>query len=331
MKIFISWSAERSKQVASALHEWLPLVLHYAEPWMSDVDIESGARGFAKIATELDGRNFGIICVTHENLRAPWINFEAGALSKSVEDGRVVPLLLGLDAKDVPPPLGQFQAKRIDKAGVKNLVFDINKACAEKIDEARLETLFDRLWDDFEAKILSIPAAAQPSQALRKESDILEEVVTGIRTIDGRLGEVFNDLMERPSRPMRRGRRLHPMMLMDMSDDLFGRSGDPIVLVFLAGIFRDEAPWLSEVLNECYRGLSSDQTRQVEMSLVRLREVVRMLERGHPLFRELLSDSKESFMILKEIPIILDRLVADRLQPLEHLSKKPPSSDKDFK
>jgi hypothetical protein len=45
VRIFISWSGERSRDVASALKEFLPLVLHYADPWMSETDIESGARG----------------------------------------------------------------------------------------------------------------------------------------------------------------------------------------------------------------------------------------------------------------------------------------------
>ena len=75
MKIFISWSGERSKLAAAAFHEWLPLVLHYADPWMSEMDIESGSRGLKRISEELDGRNFGIICLTAENLRAPWIKF----------------------------------------------------------------------------------------------------------------------------------------------------------------------------------------------------------------------------------------------------------------
>lgn len=32
MKIFLGWSGERSKALAEAMREWLPLVLHYVEP-----------------------------------------------------------------------------------------------------------------------------------------------------------------------------------------------------------------------------------------------------------------------------------------------------------
>lgn len=42
MRVFVSWSGERSREVAKAFRDWLPLVLHYAEPWVSDADIEAG-------------------------------------------------------------------------------------------------------------------------------------------------------------------------------------------------------------------------------------------------------------------------------------------------
>lgn len=42
MKVFISWSGERSHALGDALHDWIPLVLHYVEPWLSQADIEAG-------------------------------------------------------------------------------------------------------------------------------------------------------------------------------------------------------------------------------------------------------------------------------------------------
>jgi TIR domain len=115
MKIFISWSGERSEALATALKEWLPLVLHYAEPWLSRSDIDAGGRWGVEIAKELEACNFGIICITRENRDAPWILFEAGALAKSMQDGKVIPLLLDLDKKEISGPLAQFQAKKVEQ------------------------------------------------------------------------------------------------------------------------------------------------------------------------------------------------------------------------
>jgi hypothetical protein len=36
MKVFISWSGEPSRTIASALNDWLEGVLPQVEPWMSD-------------------------------------------------------------------------------------------------------------------------------------------------------------------------------------------------------------------------------------------------------------------------------------------------------
>jgi hypothetical protein len=84
MKVFISWSGERSQALAQALRDWLPLVLHYVEPWLSQSDIEPGERWASEVSKELEVSNFGIICVTKENTESPWILFEAGALAKSL-------------------------------------------------------------------------------------------------------------------------------------------------------------------------------------------------------------------------------------------------------
>ena len=50
MRVFISWSGERSKVLAQALKEWLPLVLHNVEPWMSEVDIAAGGNLYEPLA-----------------------------------------------------------------------------------------------------------------------------------------------------------------------------------------------------------------------------------------------------------------------------------------
>lgn len=114
MKVFISWSGSRSEALAKALKEWLRLILHYTDPWMSQSDIDAGDRWGTEIAKGLEACNFGIIFVTKENLTAPWILFEAGALAKSIQDSKVIPLLLDIDKKDVSGPLAQFQAKKVD-------------------------------------------------------------------------------------------------------------------------------------------------------------------------------------------------------------------------
>src|SRR5260370_752925 len=97
MKIFISWSGERSHKLALLLHDWLPRVLPSSECFVSSEDIRKGARWSVDMARELEESAFGILCIVSGNENAPWLNFEAGALSKVVDHARVVPLIFDTD------------------------------------------------------------------------------------------------------------------------------------------------------------------------------------------------------------------------------------------
>jgi TIR domain len=152
MKIFISWSGERSKAVALALHQWLKDVIQTLEPWMSAVDIEAGARWSVDVADRLQQTRFGIICLTGENLTAPWLLFEAGALAKTLSDTYVCPYLIGIEPTDIPGgPLTQFQGKRANKKETWELLRSINNALKdEKLAEDQLSRYFERWWGDLE-------------------------------------------------------------------------------------------------------------------------------------------------------------------------------------
>jgi hypothetical protein len=71
MKVFISWSGERSQIFAKALHEWLPMVLQSVVPWLSHADISAGDRWADTVAKELEASEFGITRITRENMSSP--------------------------------------------------------------------------------------------------------------------------------------------------------------------------------------------------------------------------------------------------------------------
>jgi hypothetical protein len=104
VKVFISWSGQKSREVAVALRDWLPLVINSVEPFVSSEDINAGTRWQGEIAGALQTTNFGLVCVTRENHGAPWLNFEAGALAKAVDSSRVVPLAIDLKPSDIENP-----------------------------------------------------------------------------------------------------------------------------------------------------------------------------------------------------------------------------------
>ncbi len=109
-RVFLSWSGEASHAVALALYEWLPVILQSVKPFMSSEDLRKGGRWNKDLAQELEQTNFGIACLTPDNLEAPWILFESGALSKFVAESNVMPFLVRVKPSDLPKPLTQFNA-----------------------------------------------------------------------------------------------------------------------------------------------------------------------------------------------------------------------------
>jgi hypothetical protein len=146
MKVFISWSGELSHQVARELRRWIPTVVQAVDAWCSSEDIPKGAHWPSELAHQLDNASFGILCITRGNMTEPWINFEAGALSKALSGGRVSPFMFGLEPGDLSGPLSQFQATRYEKEDVRRLVHSMNASCPSPVSEIQLDQTFDACW-----------------------------------------------------------------------------------------------------------------------------------------------------------------------------------------
>ena len=184
MEVFISWSGLRSERVAVALRDWLPSVIQSVNPFMSASDIEKGSRWPNELATHLNDAQFGLICLTPENLEAPWLLFEAGALSKSIENSRVVPYLYGVPQAQLQGPLAQFQASVADKSSTLEILKSINETLeGNALDQARLESAFETWWPQLESMLGKIPEATEEAPPSRSNRDILEEILSLSRRI----------------------------------------------------------------------------------------------------------------------------------------------------
>jgi hypothetical protein len=146
MKIFISWSGNLSHEVALVLKDWIPSVIQNLETYVSSEDIDKGARWSNDISKELESSNFGILCLTKENIKEPWVNFEAGALSKVLDNSRVCPFLFGIKRSEIKSgPLFQFQSTIFKKEDVLKLMLSINKDFG-KLTEEKLKNHFKVGW-----------------------------------------------------------------------------------------------------------------------------------------------------------------------------------------
>lgn len=172
MKVFISWSGTKSQEVAKVLKQWIPCVIQSVEPYFSSADIDKGARWSTDIAKELQDASFGILCVTKDNLSSSWLNFEAGALSKSIEQSKVCPFLVDLKPSDIQnSPILQFQMASATKDDVFKLFKSINSNLGDsKLNEDVLGTTFDTFWPKIDEALKGVSSVTETSVPAKKGS-----------------------------------------------------------------------------------------------------------------------------------------------------------------
>lgn len=193
MRVFISWSGDRSRQVADLLKDWIKTVVQASKPWVS-TNIERGAAWAGEISTALSETNVGVLCITAKNKDAPWILFEAGALAKGLQQSRVIPLLIDIEPSELGMPLSQFNATRCDRSGITQLIQTINMATPEPLEDAILETSLAAHWERFESALATIIDKTESPEPVvpRSDGSKLDEVLSLVHGLAGRINKIEN-------------------------------------------------------------------------------------------------------------------------------------------
>lgn len=186
MKVFISWSGN-SRGTAHAIFKALPTLFDTADPWIS-VENRSGSMWLPEIDKQLSSTDFGIVCVTKENQHAPWLNFEAGALSRRVDAKReLMPvLLLGIDSmNDIDGPITGFQMKIGDLEGFLDVMKDLNNSeLGPKINESILRRRAEDAWPGIEKEIQKIREGEGTDERDRRtDSQKIDELLDVARSM----------------------------------------------------------------------------------------------------------------------------------------------------
>jgi hypothetical protein len=193
MKVFISWSGDRSKKVAELLDDWIQCVIQAVNPWMSSKDIDRGALWFTEITDQLANTSIGIVCLTKENRNKPWILFESGALAKGLTSNRVCTFLIDLTPTDLENPLAQFNHTFPVRDSVWELVRTINLSLKENaLKESVLLKVFETYWPQFENDFNLIISSTPETEIVtkRKDNDIMLDVLSTVRLLDKRIRNI---------------------------------------------------------------------------------------------------------------------------------------------
>jgi hypothetical protein len=185
MRVFISWSGDGARDFALFLRIWLRQVVQALQPFMSEQDIGKGTRNTHEMGKVLEDTQFGIVVLTRDNVAAPWINFEAGAISKSLGTSRLVPLLLDVAKSDVAGPLAQFQAVDAnDHTDIHRMFQDINTLLEHPLDAEVLGPAVQSKLPEFEAAVYEYRTGTLgqgAAGALRSDRDVMEEILLIVR------------------------------------------------------------------------------------------------------------------------------------------------------
>ena len=151
----------------------------------SERDIAAGTRWANVLDENLAKVTFGIVCVTEENIKAPWLNFEAGGMANAISRPRVTPVLIGLGTSDVTAPLSLLNMVTADRAGIWRLVQSLNEAehdIALPVDI--LTSTFDAFWNRIEDAITAAKGmpTEQPSAGPRPIEEMVEEILNIVRS-----------------------------------------------------------------------------------------------------------------------------------------------------
>lgn len=184
-KIFISWSGKNSKKIAMELKEMLEKKVFAStdlECFVSTVDIASGDDWWNKINKELKKCKQGILCVTKENIKAPWIFFEAGALV--ARDVPTIPLLFNcsINSLEGSPIKGKQCIDFYDQYQFLKMICDINNSMKLlPLEKSQLNSIAKEAYEELKKELN--PTLKQLKQTrLFNEKYIYPNHITTVQT-----------------------------------------------------------------------------------------------------------------------------------------------------
>jgi hypothetical protein len=187
MRIFLSWSGERSKRAALGLKSLFEDVFTEGVDVFLSENIEAGETWARRLDSELDRSEFGVLCLTQENFQAPWLLFEAGAIAKKLGSVRVVPYLIDpLPAAADRSPLAQFQNVRATDEGTLRLLKSINAVRANPLSDQRLEKSYKKWWEDFAKTLKGLDSPPARETVPQSDRELLETILKKVELLCGK-------------------------------------------------------------------------------------------------------------------------------------------------
>lgn len=283
--------------------------------------IEFGSEWYTTIMSRLDEATDVVALLTQSSIERPWILYEAG-VAKGKLDTTVLGLAAGVPLSDVSTgPFGQFQNCADDQDSLTKLVVQLLK---RNPDASPREEAVRQQVESFILKKDEIISSIKTTQKKKPEvgeedniAKLFEEIKAMLRDVHNQ--SMNNNVMYRQDKMIR---RIPSGLIEDM---LMGALKFPdcnslSMLMIVASLIRDDAPWLYEPIIELYRTTTRGIPQEIERAYDNLIDITKLVSRG--LFEKYLYRMNgHRMMIVQEIIRAIEVLFMKR----GLINKTPPS------
>jgi hypothetical protein len=284
--------------------------------------IDYGVEWYPEIIARLEQSSDVVCLLTPNSVNRPWILYEAG-IAKGKRETPVYGVALGLPLGDAGTgPFAQFQNCGDDDDSLTSLVVQlIRRVPNAEPDREIVLTQVQSFKEAAKALTKGMEADQKKPTGPVDESStakLFEEVKVMFKDLPSRVEGRISKSIGSPRD--RRRRCFHPMMFERM---MLGpsESNDPFGLLVVAGLIRDELPWLYELTLEAYRTIKTGTDADLASLMKTLgnSEEFMMGMRG-PWMEEWV-DSPEMDMIFHDFPRMLHHRLERELEQRKAAAK----------
>jgi hypothetical protein len=284
--------------------------------------IEYGVEWYPELMKKLGDASDVVCLLTQRSLDRPWILYEAG-VAKGKLDTAVYGIALGIPlSRANSGPFAQFQNCDDGEESLTKLVIQLVQHIPNAEPDHDVVQMQVKMFKQKTAEILKKLGDTKDKKDDKATVDetsvakLFEEVKLMFKDLPARVESRFAEAVEPIRR--RRMRRFDPMMIEELLH-ISSRPGDPSGLLIALSFFKDDFPWLYEIGMDTYRAIKTGDPVEIERAIMGFRRTMEFMMHG-PL--DAFIDSKETYMMVRELPRILERYVYEYLPSTKKASRK---------
>jgi hypothetical protein len=274
--------------------------------------IAFGEEWYKTLMSKLDSASDVVCLLTERSLDRPWLLYETG-VAKGKLGTPVHGIALGIPLNRASAgPFFHFQNSDDSEDSLAKLVLQLCRRISNLEPDQGVVVGQVKTFKASVAEVLKTIGGqkkVEKQESIDEDSvaKVLEEMKLIVRDLPQRFEQRIYEGSERSRTRRFALRRFHPMMIEEMSH-MIGRSeGDPIGILIIASLVRDDFPWLYELGLEAYRATKGRNIESARESLKMFMDATEATFHG-PLADMGFAD-KESHMMMREFPMFIHHYV----------------------